>query len=87
MISTVIKSLRAFKGFYDLAFSQEEFYVDSRAELKNGIGTASNNLRKSDTDLSLWQTCPSAFGLPDVVMNSFQEFSSVFDLELIFREG
>jgi hypothetical protein len=38
MISTVINSLRAFKGFYDLAFSQKEFYVNSRAELKNGIG-------------------------------------------------
>jgi hypothetical protein len=38
MISTVINSLRAFKGLYDLAFSQKEFYVDSRAELKNGIG-------------------------------------------------
>jgi hypothetical protein len=38
MISTVINSLRAFKGLYDLAFSEKKFYLDSRAELKNGIG-------------------------------------------------
>jgi hypothetical protein len=38
MISTVINSLRVFKGLYDLTFSKKKFYVDSRAELKNGIG-------------------------------------------------
>ena len=38
MISTVINSLRVFKGLYDLVFSDKKFYVDSRAELKNGIG-------------------------------------------------
>jgi hypothetical protein len=38
MISTVINSLRVFKCLYDLAFSEKQFYVDSRAELKNGIG-------------------------------------------------
>jgi hypothetical protein len=38
MISTIINSLRAFKGLYDLIFSDKKFYVDSRAELKNGVG-------------------------------------------------
>ena len=38
MLSSVITSLRVFKGLYDLLFSDEKFYVDSRAELKNGVG-------------------------------------------------
>lgn len=38
MISTIINSLRAFKGLYDLIFSDKKFYADSRAELKNGVG-------------------------------------------------
>jgi hypothetical protein len=38
MIGTVINSLRVFKGLYDLIFSDKKFYVDSRAELKNGVG-------------------------------------------------
>jgi hypothetical protein len=38
MISTIVNSLRAFKGLYDLIFSDTKFYVDSRAELKNGVG-------------------------------------------------
>jgi hypothetical protein len=37
MLSSVINSLRAFKGLYDLAFLEKKFYVDSRAEFKNGI--------------------------------------------------
>ena len=37
-MSSVINSLRAFKGMYDLIFSDEKTYIDARAEFKNGIG-------------------------------------------------
>jgi hypothetical protein len=46
MISTVINSLRVFKGLYDLFFSDKQFYVDSRAELKNGIGYSIEQFRE-----------------------------------------
>jgi hypothetical protein len=32
MVSSVIISLRAFKSLYDLAFSEDQFYVEQRAE-------------------------------------------------------
>jgi hypothetical protein len=37
MLSSVINSLRAFKGLYDLAFSEDQFYVEQRAEFLGGI--------------------------------------------------
>jgi hypothetical protein len=37
MLSSVINSLRAFKGLHDLAFSEEQFYVEQRAEFLGGI--------------------------------------------------
>jgi hypothetical protein len=37
MVSSVINSLRAFKGLYDLAFSEEQFYVEQRAEFLGGV--------------------------------------------------
>jgi hypothetical protein len=37
MISTVVNSLRAFKGLYDLAFSEDPFYVEERSEFLGGI--------------------------------------------------
>jgi hypothetical protein len=37
MISTVINSLRAFKGLYDLAFSEDQFYVEQRAEFLGAV--------------------------------------------------
>ncbi len=37
MISTVINSLRVFKGLYDLAFSEDQFYVGQRAEFLGGV--------------------------------------------------
>ena len=37
MVSSVINSLRAFKGLYDLAFSEDQFYVEQRAEFLGGI--------------------------------------------------
>jgi hypothetical protein len=46
MISTVINSLRLFKGLYDLVFSDEKLYVDPRAELKNGVGYNIEQFRK-----------------------------------------
>jgi hypothetical protein len=32
MLSSVINSLRVFKGLYDLAFSEDRFYVDPPRE-------------------------------------------------------
>jgi len=37
MLSSVINSLRAFKGLYDLAFSEDQFYVEQRAEFLGGV--------------------------------------------------
>jgi hypothetical protein len=37
MLSSVINSLRAYKGLYDLAFSEDQFYVEQRAEFLRGI--------------------------------------------------
>ncbi len=37
MLSLVINSLRAFKGLYDLAFSEDQFYVEQRAEFLGGV--------------------------------------------------
>jgi hypothetical protein len=37
MVSSVINSLRAFKGPYDLAFSEDQFYVEQRAEFLGGV--------------------------------------------------
>ena len=37
MISTVINSLRVFKGLYDLASSEDQFCVEQRAEFLGGI--------------------------------------------------
>jgi hypothetical protein len=37
MLSSVINSLRVFKGLYDLAFSEDQFYVEQRAEFLGGV--------------------------------------------------
>jgi hypothetical protein len=37
MLSSVISSLRVFKGLYDLAFSEDQFYVEQRAEFLGGV--------------------------------------------------
>jgi hypothetical protein len=37
MVSSVIISLRAFKSLYDLAFSEDQFYVEQRAEFLGGV--------------------------------------------------
>jgi hypothetical protein len=36
MLSLVINSLRVFKGLYDLAFSEDQFYVEQRAKFLGG---------------------------------------------------
>jgi hypothetical protein len=36
MLSSVINSLRVFKGLYNLAFSEDQFYVEQRAEFLGG---------------------------------------------------
>ena len=37
MLSSVINSLRVFKGLYDLAFSEDQFYIEQRAEFLGGV--------------------------------------------------
>ena len=37
MLSSVIYSLRVFKGLYDLAFSEHQFYIEQRAEFLGGV--------------------------------------------------
>jgi len=37
MLSSVINSLRVLKGLYDLAFSEDQFYVEQRAEFLGGV--------------------------------------------------
>jgi hypothetical protein len=37
MVSSVINSLRAFKGLCDLAFSEDQFYIEQRAEFLGGV--------------------------------------------------
>jgi len=37
MVSSVINSLRAFKALYDLAFSEDQVYIEQRAEFLGGI--------------------------------------------------
>ena len=37
MISTIINSLRPFKGLCDLSFSEDQFYTQQRAEFLGGI--------------------------------------------------
>ena len=37
MLSRVINSLRVFKGLCDLAFSEDQFYVEQRAEFMRGV--------------------------------------------------
>jgi hypothetical protein len=37
MVSSVINLLRAFKGLYDLAFSEDQFYIEQRAEFLGGV--------------------------------------------------
>jgi hypothetical protein len=37
MLSSVSNSLRAFKGLYDLAFSEDQFYVEQRVEFLGGV--------------------------------------------------
>jgi hypothetical protein len=32
MLSSVINSLRVFRGLYDLTFSEDQFFVEQRAE-------------------------------------------------------
>ena len=37
MVSSLLNSLRAFKGLYDLAFFEEQFCVEQRAEFLGGV--------------------------------------------------
>jgi hypothetical protein len=37
MTSNWVNTARALKALYDLSFSQEPFYVNSRVELRNGV--------------------------------------------------
>lgn len=46
MLSTVINSIRVFKGLYDLAFSEDQFYVEQRAEFLGGVQLCFEQARK-----------------------------------------
>ena len=48
MISNWVNIARALKGLYDLLFSQAPFYVNSRAELRNGV---KHSIRQFQTGL------------------------------------
>lgn len=37
MLSSIINTLRVLKGLYDLAFSDDQFYVEQRSEFLGGI--------------------------------------------------
>jgi hypothetical protein len=37
MLSTVINSIRVFKGLYDFVFSEDQFYIEQRAEFLGGV--------------------------------------------------
>jgi hypothetical protein len=37
MLSSVVNSLRVIKGLHDLAFSEDQFYAEQRAEFLGGI--------------------------------------------------
>ena len=37
MLGKIINSIRVFKGLYDLAFSEDQFYAEQRAEFLGGI--------------------------------------------------
>ena len=37
MLGNIINSIRVFKGLYDLAFSEDQFYAQQRAEFLGGI--------------------------------------------------
>jgi hypothetical protein len=37
MLGNIINSIRVFKGLYDLAFSEDQFYAEQRAEFLGGI--------------------------------------------------
>jgi hypothetical protein len=37
MLGNIINSLRIFKGVYDLALSEDQFYVDQRTEFLGGV--------------------------------------------------
>jgi hypothetical protein len=36
MLSSIINTLRVFKGLHDLAFSEDQFYAEQRAEFLGG---------------------------------------------------
>lgn len=37
MLSSIIIAVRVFKGLYDLAFSEDQFYAEQRSEFLGGI--------------------------------------------------
>jgi hypothetical protein len=82
MISTIINSLRAFKGLYDLAFSQKEFYVDSRAELKNGIGHSIEQLKEGYNNR---REAPETSALPKPVKIILMILGAILVMTVMFN--
>jgi hypothetical protein len=57
MVSSVINSLRAFKGLYDLDFSEDQCYVEQRAEFLGGIRYCVEQAREGLQSPSPARTC------------------------------
>jgi hypothetical protein len=53
MVSNWVNIARALKALYDLSFSQEPFYVNSRTELRNGIRHSIDQFRDGLAELLL----------------------------------
>jgi hypothetical protein len=47
MLSSLINALRVFKGLYDLAFSEDQFYVEQRSEFWEEFITVSSKPEKA----------------------------------------
>ena len=46
MVSSVVNSLRAFKCPFDLAFSEDQFYVEQRTEFLGGVRHCSEQAKE-----------------------------------------
>ena len=50
MISNWVNTARVLKALYDLSFSQEPFYVDSRADFRRGIRHTTEQIQAGLTE-------------------------------------
>ena len=57
MLSSVINSLRVFKGLHDLAFSEDQFYVEQRAEFLGGVRHCIEQAKEGYSNPPITQVC------------------------------